>query len=62
MSLYMVLKLWSLHYNIRDIEFLCNLAVMNIYIDLFNGVFVSMIVGHGQNALSWLSINLSVVI
>ena len=37
-------------------------AVMNIYIDLFNGVFVSMIVGHGQNALSWLSINLSVVI
>lgn len=48
--------------NIRDIEFLCNLAIMNIYIDLFNGFFVSMIVGHGQNVHSWLSIILSVVI
>ena len=56
-----LLKLWFLHY-IRDIEFLCNLAIMNIYIDLFNGFFVSMIVGHGQNVLSWLSIILSVVI
>ena len=47
----MLLKLWSLHYNIKDIEFVCNLAIMNMYIDLFNGVFLSMIVGHGQNVL-----------
>ena len=51
MSQYVLLKLWSLPYNIKDIEFVCNLAIVNIYIDLFNGIFVSMIVGHGQNVL-----------
>lgn len=51
MSQYVLLKLWSLPTTLRILNFVCNLAIVNIYIDLFNGIFVSMIVGHGQNVL-----------